>query len=597
MSLQLAAKHLESQGRGDDTHLVHMTTGELAALQKLANKHGGSLSVNPHTGLPEAGFLSSILPTVAGVALGAVTGDPFMSAALVGGADAAMTGSLGQGLMAGLGAWSGASLSSAVGAMGDTTVAPTLESAGASTAGDIASTIAPQATNAAVDTTTGSSLLGNMGNVPTNTTMGGITGSGQAAQGLGAAGATTAQAPSMLGSLANAPIDTTGGGLTGYGVASPDQVAAPAQAAQAPTQAAPQTPVAGQTGLSAYLPQSMQDNLSKFSSGLGKVTNSWSDAKDFLMNNKMAALGTALPIGMAALTAMRQPIPTAVTSGNTNPMGLKINPQWTGPTVPAQPQPYYKATYPNYAANPYNPVTGAAGGGLMDINRYDGTDGSVTTSDTGLTPLQMYHASEDLKRGAEMMSTPKPEMSSYHTGFHTDPGTYTLSNTDYANTNPVALMKASHVKQAAGLAPTMTLGAINTDPAMLAQQQIAQQSQMPVTAKEGGLAFAMGGNVGYSMGGISSLGGYSDGGSLLKGPGDGVSDSIPASIGEKQPARLAEGEFVIPARIVSELGNGSTDAGAKRLYAMMDRVQNARKKTMAKGKFSEDTKAYKNLPV
>jgi hypothetical protein len=72
-------------------------------------------------------------------------------------------------------------------------------------------------------------------------------------------------------------------------------------------------------------------------------------------------------------------------------------------------------------------------------------------------------------------------------------------------------------------------------------------------------------------GGIASLGSYSDGGRLLRGPGDGVSDSIPAVIGDKQPAYLADGEFVLPARIVSELGNGSTEAGAKKLYAMMDR--------------------------
>jgi hypothetical protein len=92
-----------------------------------------------------------------------------------------------------------------------------------------------------------------------------------------------------------------------------------------------------------------------------------------------------------------------------------------------------------------------------------------------------------------------------------------------------------------------------------------------------------------------NLGGYSDGGRLLRGPGDGVSDDIPATIGNKQPARLADGEFVIPARIVSELGNGSTDAGAKRLYAMMDRIQNGRKKTIGKGNVAKDSKAKKHL--
>lgn len=101
----------------------------------------------------------------------------------------------------------------------------------------------------------------------------------------------------------------------------------------------------------------------------------------------------------------------------------------------------------------------------------------------------------------------------------------------------------------------------------------------------------------FAAGGLSDLGGYSDGGRLLKGPGNGTSDSIPAIIGEKQPARLAEGEFVIPARIVSELGNGSTEAGAKQLYAMMDRIQKARRKTVGKNKVAFDAKARNELPA
>ena len=111
-------------------------------------------------------------------------------------------------------------------------------------------------------------------------------------------------------------------------------------------------------------------------------------------------------------------------------------------------------------------------------------------------------------------------------------------------------------------------------------------------AANGGLMYPR-----YATGGISDLGGYSDGGRLLKGPGDGVSDSIPAMIGKKQPARLADGEFVIPARIVSELGNGSTDAGARKLYAMMDRIQAARKKTTGKNRVAVNSRADKMMPV
>lgn len=92
-----------------------------------------------------------------------------------------------------------------------------------------------------------------------------------------------------------------------------------------------------------------------------------------------------------------------------------------------------------------------------------------------------------------------------------------------------------------------------------------------------------------ASGGIMSvpgynLGGYSDGGRLLRGPGDGVSDDIPATIGNRQPARLADGEFVVSADVVSGLGNGSTEAGARKLYAMMDRVRKARTGTKQMGK-------------
>jgi hypothetical protein len=92
---------------------------------------------------------------------------------------------------------------------------------------------------------------------------------------------------------------------------------------------------------------------------------------------------------------------------------------------------------------------------------------------------------------------------------------------------------------------------------------------------------------GMAGGGLADLGGYADyagGGRMLKGPGDGMSDSIPATIAGKQPARLANDEFVVPADVVSHLGNGSSDAGAKQLYRMMDKVRSARtgKKSQAK---------------
>jgi hypothetical protein len=89
-----------------------------------------------------------------------------------------------------------------------------------------------------------------------------------------------------------------------------------------------------------------------------------------------------------------------------------------------------------------------------------------------------------------------------------------------------------------------------------------------------------------ATGGITGLGGYAHGGNprLLRGPGDGMSDDIPATIADKQPARLADGEFVVPADVVSGLGNGSTEAGAKKLHQMMDKVRVDRTGTKKQGK-------------
>ena len=110
-------------------------------------------------------------------------------------------------------------------------------------------------------------------------------------------------------------------------------------------------------------------------------------------------------------------------------------------------------------------------------------------------------------------------------------------------------------------------------PGLDKQKQLAQAQQQAVQAAGGGI-------MGYS------LGGYAAGGReprLLKGPGDGMSDNIPATIADRQPARLADGEFVVPADVVSHLGNGSTDAGAKHLHKMMDKVRVARTGKKAQG--------------
>jgi hypothetical protein len=144
MSLQLVANHLAQKGRGPDSTLVHMSNREVAGLQALAKKHGGSLTTNPDTGLPEAGFLDSLLPTIAGGALTYFSGgaiNPLMAAGIVGGISALDSKDLGKGLMAGLGAYGGGSMVGGLAGMGletgaATATAPAQEAAMQAAKGD-----------------------------------------------------------------------------------------------------------------------------------------------------------------------------------------------------------------------------------------------------------------------------------------------------------------------------------------------------------------------------------------------------------------------------------------------------------------------------
>jgi hypothetical protein len=409
MSLHHAAQHLAAQGRGPDETLVHMSGKELAGLQAIAKAHGGSLTTNPSTGLPEAGFLSNILPAVIGAGLTAATGGaaaPWMIGAGVGGLTALQSGNLGKGIMAGLGAYGGAGLYG-----------------GAEAAG----------------------------------MFGGEQAATQAAATVGAPAAATdmtayAPTPTQFGAFGEAPVPGEFGQFGEAGVSDAAQRAASASygTAQLPIQ----TPAT---------PMPMGDTI-KY--GLGAVA--------------------------PAINTQRPPIP-----------GME---KYDGPLSKYYMSKDYKAYNPQPPNPYYEPqryTYGMAGGGPVE---------------------QMSDAN------AVGMNTGYPQ----------------ADITGHAYATPWQTPMSQNVVQ--GTADT---GVNRMDGTMLA---------------EGGPAYAGGGQ----------LGGYSDGGHMLKGPGDGMSDSIPAQIGSKQPARLADGEFVVPADVVSHLGNGSSDAGAKQLYKMMDRIRAAR---------------------
>lgn len=213
------AQQLQSQGRGDDSMLVHMTPNEVGGLQALAMAHGGSLTINPHTGLPEAGWLGKLLPTILGVAGMAFGIPPVWMGALGAVGGTAITGDLKQGLMAGLGAFGGASMAGAAGLGGAAghvgsslglsgSSAAVMHPVAAATTGAVTGAAAPAATTAAT-TAAGNAaktgvggVLQNFGNAAKAGLPGGII--GKAAPILAAQGA--------IGGVSNAFAPSSGGG-------------------------------------------------------------------------------------------------------------------------------------------------------------------------------------------------------------------------------------------------------------------------------------------------------------------------------------------------------------------------------------------------
>jgi hypothetical protein len=155
MSLQIAAQHLASKGRGPDSMLVHMAPQEVAGLAALAKANGTSLTINPQTGLPEAFKLKDLLPTIIGFGISALTGgavQPWMIGLGVGGVEAARTGSLQKGFMAGLGAYGGAGLGASVMGAGTSALQAANNLPAATTTAPVATAVAPQAAAPAMTT-------------------------------------------------------------------------------------------------------------------------------------------------------------------------------------------------------------------------------------------------------------------------------------------------------------------------------------------------------------------------------------------------------------------------------------------------------------
>jgi len=489
MSLQLAAKHLAAHGRGDDKVLVHMTRGELKSLNDLAMAGGGHLTINPHTGLHEAGFLRAMLPMIIGAGLAAATGgtslamSPAMIGTVVGAGYGVATGSVKKGLMAGLGAYGGAGMGSSLAASGTATgtaaAAPEAVTAGQT---GVEAEVVKQNAAIAQQNAQNAAMAQNKTFVPDYL-----------------------QDTGPKSGFETSGMPTTSGGVN---VASQMKPYTPDQLAEMKENLANQAgmKISSANPYATPFTTSTQTALSNpMSTGFNTATGSVQGAKDFITTNKAPLIAAGV---------------TALTSGD--------------PKKPSEIK--------------YDADQG---------QRYD-FQSNPTAAATGAVPNPNIPSYE------QMMSNPQ--------NFGAEQRYFNPQYVNRAAGGPVEQMSNN------------SMMGVNT---MYPMANISTSSYgTPDQMATGGISDAH-----------YNLGGYSDGGRLLRGPGDGVSDDIPAMIGEKQPARLADGEFVVPARIVSELGNGSTEAGARKLYAMMDRVQSARKKTVGKDRVAHNSRADKYLPA
>jgi hypothetical protein len=536
MSLQLAAQHLSSHGRGNDSTLVHMSPREVGSLNALAKAHGGQLTTNPHTGLPEAGFLESLLPMVAGVALGpAGLGLTAMEAGLAGGAlGFAMTGSLSKGLMAGMGAYGGAGLGG----------------------GLLESGVDAAATTDAASQAAQSQIAENAANAKFYDPSGALN-------------------PAMKDEYIKAQL------------AGQNQAMA-AREALKPTDFMDKLSMAGK-GISSLGEEGGISNLYKNLGGspmsmLKTVGSAIApSAENLLTPKKKEATAGDSDLGprygfSQNPTGGQQPAqqvqPGQSPLGNTQTPTATPFPQFPQPDPYGRENRYFSPAYTQLTPEKAKSIYGFADGGIAAEDR-----------PTETPAVQMFQQLQAQR--AAQAPAPQVDINAQYANYLKQ----TMGSPAQAPTAPTSPAPTSTSLASSGYAYDPIQHQYSQIQGALPDETSDSVGQ-PIRSADRPFAFT------FANGGISShLGDYSDGGRLLRGPGDGVSDSIPAMIGKKQPARLADGEFVVPARIVSELGNGSTEAGARKLYAMMDRVQAARGKTVGKGKVAKNSRSDKYLPA
>ena len=533
MATHHIAKGLASLGRNGDSMLMHVSPAEVAGIKAIGDMTGRKLTTNPDTGMPEAfdfgDFFSSLLPTLVGVALAPET----------------FGGSLG--ITAG------------------------------STAAKVAPIVGGMATGAAVAGAKGEDVL-------TGGLMGGLGGygGGNLGSSLGKLGAG--------GGYAAGQTIPTGQAITTAAGKEALNVAPNAFFGTAETMPKALTNIAS-TAPSAMAPTTAAQGLSNLTSGIGKLTDQggYQAFKD--VGGSASQIG--LPVGMAALSAM-QPEPIDLTSEEEKRKAEenKYRDPITGKLNLAQASPGLRLMATGGTVNSNQSTV--ATGGLQDL--YGANDNTAAT-----TLSQDGYGIGRLNTLASEGSRAKAADTFYAEG---GPIAFADGGTTPAPGSDMPVIPESQLRYMRG--PTRSYSGARMGPSyssgtggnLMSDYLSTWQRSFPGFAapalnnprsyfggpgsRVGGVRFLEGGPIAFSHGGIFELeaakGGY------LNGAGDGMSDSIPGTIEGKQPARLADGEFVIPADVVSHLGNGSSKAGAKQLYAMMHKVRKARTGNPKQGK-------------
>ena len=585
-NLHPIAQAVQSQGRDDDTMLVHMTPGEVQGLQALAMKHGGSLTINPETGLAEAGFLKKILPAVAGAALNAfVPGlGALGSAAIVGGVSALSSGDLGQGLLAGLGAYGGAQIGGAMGFGG--------AAAGAGAAG-------AQAATAAGAT--------------------GVQSAGALTQAAGtqaaAEGAKQQVAQQVIAKEAAAEVAKKSAleSMSPYLYASAPLMAG-ALMEQPETLTAPPEPPAN------IRPYTMERRVNE-----DAYTDTGPGEKLYFNDIYRAGPVREAKQGGIMSLAVGGPAQTRITPDEfTNQY---LSPVRTVTKIPGGMSGYEGEYAPNTGGAVIAPVTDVGAGrgrgtqeftdefGKKYTMEYDPTTGEYirmylpevekaapTPSASammrdgggggGMSGNFMADGLNGINTGPSQAVTDALALGYNALGFSAPqqaPAPVTNMDTPYGF-SPTGVTSSTDAPDISG-SPDAGIGGPNSgadsdggfgpsSPGGMARGGIISRAQ-------GGLAqdsFIIPADVMSALGngstkaGLAALnkqlqGRKAGGATLIQGAGDGLSDSIATHIGGKQPARVADGEAYIDPNTVKRLGAGSAKKGAAKLYEMMDNVR------------------------